>query len=123
MASVSSFGESVSARLGNIIASVDQLGNSIGGGNRDTTISGRAYYNYAKKNGWFWVIFMKCIDFSFYGLDGEDHCMQAYDNDRGEVYHDASLLDKLILLLFSIPVCIIVACGGYPLMLFKMIRG
>lgn len=110
-------------RIYNIIVACDQLGNATGGGNRDTTISGRAFYNDMRGRGIFWRVFRSFVDISFYGLDGKGHCEQSYFGDKGEVYHDASVFDKLILLVLSIPVCIVAASIGYPYALLKALRG
>ena len=113
---------SIANRFPNVMASGDQFGNSIAGGNRDTTISGRCFYNTMKHDDLYWELFSMYVNFSFYGLDGPNHCEQAYHKDAGEVYHDACFFDRVLLLIFSIPVCTIVTIIGYPYMIYKQIK-
>lgn len=113
---------SLSSRLYNIVVALDQTGNACGGGNADTTISGRCYYNAWAHGGLFWKGFQAFVNFCFWGLDGPHHCEQAYFNDSGEEYHDANYFDRVILLILSIPVCVVVAPFGYLIALIKFLR-
>ena len=107
------------SRVWNTIIGIDQTANGATGGNPDTTISGRIFYNRSEGNGKYWVAIEKFVNFIFYLLDGPGHCLQAYSNDTGETYHDANWLDKLFIAIFCVlgsavviviawPVCILI---------------
>ena len=74
----------------NILISIDQLGNTISGGNPDSTISARVGYftqNPSQtKIYYYWKGLEKLINFSFYPLDGPEHCHQAYNKEGGVAY-------------------------------------
>lgn len=114
--------------LGNFFVSIDQLGNVIAGGNPDNTISARVgYYNRHKKSGgkvpWQWRIFEKVIDFTFYPIDGEQHCHEAFHNDAGEVFDDRTnnIIIALLAAIIIIPSCIIISLLLYILYLFEIV--
>jgi len=77
--------------LTNFFISIDQLGNVIAGGNPDNTISSRVgyyterYYE-SEKIPLRWRVFRNIINFTFYPIDGENHCKEAYFNDAGEEF-------------------------------------
>jgi len=74
----------------NLLISVDQLGNTISGGNPDSTISARVGYFTQNRDEtnmfYYWKGLEKLINFSFYPLDGQDHCHQAYNKEGGKAY-------------------------------------
>ncbi|MEC3908111.1 hypothetical protein VOI54_13860 [Tamlana sp. 2201CG12-4] len=75
--------------LGRLFVAIDQLGNVLAGGNPDNTISARVGYfaNFGvKKYRWYWKMLEKVINTTFWPLDGENHCLQAYYNDAGEKF-------------------------------------
>ena len=75
--------------LGRLFVALDQLGNVLAGGNPDNTISARVGYfaNFGvKKYQWYWKALEKIINRTFWPLDGEGHCLQAYYNDAGEEF-------------------------------------
>lgn len=96
-------------RVKNMFVVTDQWWNALGGGNVDTTISGRIHYNCINSpdESMFWQVCNAIVDDSFFYLDGYDHCYQAYNNDPGEIYEDARFFDKCILL-----TGIVVGCAG-----------
>ena len=68
------------------MVAVDQLGNAIAGGNEDSTISARLGYLYTHRPS-VWTTFLKSVvDVTFYSVDGDDHCVQAYHADPDERY-------------------------------------
>jgi hypothetical protein len=101
----------------NILVSVDCVGNAISRGNRQSTISGRTFYNsvYSPKQ-WFWQPFQNYVDTSFYEIDGEGHCRQAFEFERDEEHYDATKRDMFFILLFSIPVCTFIRCFINPVL-------
>lgn len=77
-----------------VLISVDQLGNAIAGGNPDSTISARVGY-FANKDTcsikgrcykFYWKYLERVINFTFYLVDGPEHCLQAYQNDNDEKF-------------------------------------
>lgn len=114
--------------LGNFFVSIDQLGNAIAGGNPDNTISSRVgFYNKHNKSGnrapWQWRIFEKIINFTFYPIDGKEHCHEAYHNDAGEAFdlHTKNVLVALLAAIIIIPSCIFIASLLYTLYLFGIV--
>ncbi len=113
--------------LSNFFVSIDQLGNVLAGGNPDNTISSRVgyyteeYYS-ADKIPLKWRLFRNLINFTFYPIDGEGHCKEAYYNDAGEEFDDkTSDFAIAILAIIIIPSCIIIAILLYTLYLFKIV--
>ena len=92
--------------LSNFFVSIDQLGNVLAGGNPDNTISSRVgYYNkhniQAEKAPLQWRIFETIINFTFYPIDGVDHCHEAFHNDAGEEF-DKNTKNILVAILASV---------------------
>ena len=72
----------------NVLVSIDQLGNAIAGGNPDATISARV--GYFSETGdcsfrQYWELLRRIIDFTFYPIDGPNHCVNAYLADPESV--------------------------------------
>ena len=116
------------AYLSNFFVSIDQLGNTIAGGNPDNTISSRVgFYNQHNKSGtkapWQWRVFEKIINFTFYPIDGEAHCHEAYHNDAGEAFdlHTKNIIVALLAAIIIIPSCILIAFLLYTLYLFRIV--
>ncbi|CAM1373621.1 hypothetical protein [Tenacibaculum xiamenense] len=75
----------------NFLVSIDQLGNVLAGGNPDNTISSRVGYYTEKyypeeRIPFRWRLFRDIINFTFYPIDGKNHCKEAYFNDAGEEF-------------------------------------
>jgi hypothetical protein len=66
-----------------ILVSIDQLANAIGGGNPDCTISARTHV----LHGRYWRLVERVIDYAFFPVDGEGHCRQAFENEPDEIYY------------------------------------
>lgn len=62
-----------------------QLGNALVGGDADIPISGRVGY-FSQKGDAFLQICERIIDFTFYPVDGKNHCYKAYREDVLEDY-------------------------------------
>lgn len=95
--------------LMNVLIAGDQLGNALAKGNPDNTISARiGYFNYAVDSfdSKYWRILEKIVNFTFKPIDGEDHCFQAYLNDKDEEFNDIDYTCDGILFFFVIFPCI-----------------
>ncbi len=113
--------------LGNFFVSIDQLGNVLAGGNPDNTISSRIGY-YTEKHypsgevPFKWRMFKNIINFTFYPIDGNDHCKEAYYNDAGEEFdkgtNDIAVAVLAILIISS---CILIAILLYVLFAFGIV--
>lgn len=106
-------------RLSNFFVSIDQLGNVLAGGNPDNTISSRVgfyteeYYK-DRKIPFKWKVFRNIIDFTFFPIDGENHCKEAYFNDAGEEFDPGtSDLAIAVLTIIIIPSCAFIALVLY----------
>lgn len=77
-----------------ICVAVDQLANAFCAGNPDMTISGRCgYFSVHAKKGkglMFWRLLEAIINWTFEPIDGPDHCLQAWRNDKGEEFGSGS---------------------------------
>lgn len=98
--------------LHGVLIAVDQLGNAVAGGNPDLTISARVGYQSRLKGHWhhkYWVALEKLINFTFYPIDGPNHCKQAYESEEDYSRERGSDVTRAILSLIVIPACIIIA--------------
>lgn len=99
----------------NVLVSVDQLGNTICGGNPDNTISARVgYFSEVNRNPnkYFWKALAKVINFTFWPVDGLNHCRQAFENDPEETFNDNNgdvfrVLISVFIVAFCIPISIV----------------
>lgn len=73
-----------------IFVSIDQFGNTLAGGNPDNSISARVGYfskhahsNFSKG---YWRNLARLIDFTFWPVDGKDHCHRAYHSNAGHEF-------------------------------------
>ncbi|CAL2104079.1 conserved protein of unknown function [Tenacibaculum sp. 190130A14a] len=103
----------------NFLVAIDQLGNVLAGGNPDNTISSRVgYYTEkyypANKIPLKWRIFRDIIDFTFYPIDGKNHCKEAYFNDAGEEF-DTGTNDFAVAVL---AILIIISCVFITFLLY-----
>lgn len=102
--------------------SIDQFGNVIAGGNPDNTISSRVgFYNKHNisddKAPWQWRVFEKIINFSFWPIDGKDHCHEAFYNDSGEEFDEntKNILVAILASVIIIPSCVLICILLYSL--------
>jgi len=107
--------------LSKFFVSLDQLGNTLAGGNPDNTISARiGYYNFhhdqCKETALHWKLFMQIIDTTFYPIDGDRHCHEAYHNDVGEYFDDTKDWAIAILAVIIIPSCLFIGLVLYTLL-------
>ncbi len=114
--------------LVNFFVSIDQLGNVIAGGNPDNTISSRVgFYNQHNTTGekapWQWRLFEKIINFSFWPIDGEGHCHEAFHNDAGEEFdpNTKNILVAVLAAAIIIPSCLLISILLYLLYLFGIV--
>lgn len=111
----------------NVLISVDQLGNAICGGDPDNTISARVgYFSQADRSvkKWYWKALEKIINFTFWPVDGENHCQEAFEADPEETFYDnrgdvARVFMSIIIIASCIPISIIL----YSVWLIKKIFG
>ena len=108
----------------NLFVAIDQLLNTVAGGNPDNTISARiGYYNFDKSQigntKWYWKWFMKIVDTTFSPIDGKGHCDEAYHNDAGESFDKKTKNWAIgILMIIIIPTCTVI---GVILHILKII--
>lgn len=111
----------------NFFISIDQLGNVLAGGNPDNTISSRVGYYTEKyydpdKIPLRWTLFKNIINFTFFPIDGKNHCKEAYFNDAGEEFDkgtsDFAVAILAILIIFS---CLFIAILLYILYAFGIV--
>jgi hypothetical protein len=111
----------------NLFVSIDQLGNVLAGGNPDNTISSRVGYYTEKyydsnKVPFKWRTLRNIINFTFYPVDGKNHCKEAYFNDAGEEFDkgtsDIAVAFLAILIIIS---CIFISILLYLLFAFGIV--
>lgn len=89
---------------------IDKILNWIAGGSIKNTISGRVgfYANHANtKVRWYWITMQKIIDFTFFPLDGLNHCHDAYHRDKSK---DDYKPTKRIIFFFILSLVVIWSC-------------
>lgn len=96
-----------------ILIALDQLGNTFAGGNEDCTISARLGYLYSHRRQSWTTWLMRFVDFIFYPVDGEGHCIGAYFLDQDEEFIRGNDIALSLLTILIIAVCIIL----YPFIL------
>jgi hypothetical protein len=103
-----------------VLVAIDQLGNAIAGGNPDATISARVGYfsQLAERAKGYWKGLEKIIDFSFYPVDGPRHCYQAWQADKDELFKRGSDFTRVLLSVFIIIACPVIAIVLNVLVLF-----
>jgi len=92
----------------NVLIGIDQLGNAVAGGNPDVTVSARVGYNAKNVEGktrYYWLLMEFIINFTFYPLDGPEHCYEAYMADKDEVHKHGSDWMRAVLSIFIIVGC------------------
>ena len=107
-----------------VLIAIDQFGNAIGGGNPDSTISARVghfseetsrkdpFHKYA-----YWKTLEWIIDFSFYPIDGADHCSKAAAADEHGRYERGNDITQFLLSMIIFIVCPLIAIVLWPLSL------
>lgn len=91
---------------------VDLTGNLITGGSPNETISARVGYH-ASYGWWYWRLLEAVIDWAFYPLDGDHHCLQKYIEAKFGHYQDVSWLSAIPLAFFVLISCPIIASVTY----------
>ena len=97
--------------LKNLLIAIDQLGNTLAGGNPDNTISARVGH-FAQHSdgsqGKFWRGMERVIDWAFHPLDGPGHCRQSAARSTDEVRRPGNDGTRAILAVLAVPVCAVV---------------
>ncbi len=103
-----------------VLVAIDQLGNAIAGGNPDSTISARVGYfsERANRGKGYWKALESIIDFAFFPIDGPRHCYQAWQADKDEHFKRGSDFTRVILSVFIIVACLVIAIVLRVLVLF-----
>jgi len=99
-----------------VLIAIDQLGNAIGGGNPDSTISARVGHfseitsrkDFPVKYG-YWKTLEWIIDFSFYPIDGARHCYQAATADIHGRFVRGNDITQFVLSMIIFIVCPLIA--------------
>ncbi len=105
-----------------VLIAIDQLGNAIGGGNPDSTVSARVGHfskittrvmslpKYA-----YWKTLERIIDFAFYPIDGKNHCAKAAEADLHGRYERGNDITQILLSMIVAVVCLLIAVVLWPL--------
>ena len=103
----------------NLLVAIDQFGNALCGGNPDNTISARVgYFASTTKDAtkYYWKAMEKIINFTFWPVDGEGHCLKAYKADRDEAYNDSgSDFFRVVLSIIIAGPCVLISFILYVL--------
>ena len=107
-----------------VLISIDQLGNAIGGGNPDSTISARVGHfsehtdrNKHRSKYVYWKTLEWIIDLAFQPIDGKNHCKNAVDADPDGRYERGNDLTQFVLSVIVFIVCPFIAIVLWPLSL------
>jgi hypothetical protein len=111
----------------NLLLSFDQFGNTLSGGNPDSTISARVGYfanqgiSESKYPG-YWKLLEKMINFAWWPYERDNHCKDAYDADPETPYPGNGLM-KIVLFIIALFSSVIVSTLLYfSWLLFPSIR-
>lgn len=88
----------------NLLVSLDQLANTIIGGNPDVTVSGHVGLMSSKHNSWRWL--EKILDFTFEPIES-NHCLHCYLDENDEDETDNMLATTIVVIIgcfFLIPI-------------------
>ena len=96
-----------------VVVAFDQLGNALVGGEPDSSISARAGYfaNEEKDKAQYlpyWKLLESIINFTFWPVDGKNHCKDAYKNDP-ERHEPGSIIAKIFLFLLTLIFTIVIS--------------
>jgi hypothetical protein len=97
----------------NVLIAIDQLGNTIAGGNPDNTISARvgffaSDYHQSKIKA-YWRALERIIDFTLEPLQGPGHCFRAWLGEQDETDTEATYLARVILGIFVALGCFVIS--------------
>ena len=96
----------------NLFVAIDQLGNSLGAGNPDVTISARTGYfaNIGETKIKFWWKFMELIiNFAFLPFDGPNHCLDSYNDDEESGHKEGSDIARAFIGILIVLICPFIA--------------
>ena len=91
-----------------LLVNIDRFGNALAGGDYRATVSGRVGYHANFTSNQFWKVMEWIINETFRPLDGPEHCLIAYELEKG--WHrrgnDIALLVLAILIVLG---CVVLA--------------
>lgn len=88
--------------------SLDQAWGSLANCNVDSTISATIGNYHKKEGGKYWNSMRWMVDTTFYPIDGEGHCRQAYESDPNEDFEKGWEIPLFIMTLIPcIPIAVI----------------
>ena len=100
-----------------VFLALDLFGNAFAGGNPEVTISARVGYKCSqeeKMTSFIWELCEEIIDYTFYPMDGENHCWNAYLWTKATLKtknnHDIHINSGPIYMLCILMVIVIVSC-------------
>lgn len=97
----------------NVLIAIDQLGNTIAGGNPDNTISARVGFfasnHHQSKIKSYWKALERIIDFTFAPLQGPGHCFRAWQGEQDETDTEATYITRIILSIFVVAGCLLIS--------------
>jgi hypothetical protein len=99
----------------NVLIAIDQLGNTIAGGNPDNTISGRVGFFasdlHLSKIKSYWKALEQIIDFTFEPIQGPGHCFRAWQGEPDETDSEVTYITRIILGIFVAVGCFFISVG------------
>lgn len=103
-----------------VLIAIDQLGNTLAGGNPNATISARVgFFSEMSKHGKsYWKNLESIIDFAFFPIDGPRHCYQTWQADKDEQFKRGNDFMLIILSIIIVVVCPVIAIVLHMLVLF-----
>ena len=107
-----------------VLIAFDQLGNAVGGGNPDSTISARVghfaddrFRSPSRSKRAYWRTLEWIIDLAFEPIDGKGHCKNAAAADPDGRYERGNDITQFVLSMIILTVCPFIAIVLWPLSL------
>ena len=98
---------------GKILRFIDRVANFLTGGDISNTISARVgYHAFTEESNPYWRLMEGIISFSFWPIDGPNHCLDAYiDELERDPNCDFNKGSKILMILLA--VIVVISC--YPI--------
>lgn len=104
--------------LGNLSHALSQVGNSLCGGNANISISGQIGSNITRISK-YWRFLKKMVDFTFFPLDGNNHCLKAWEKQNHEKHKRINFLGRVIMFIIVFFSCLVLNIIIWPAHLLK----